>query len=370
MSKMTPSHPIALIAAISVLLLSVAACESRSGPKQETDVLTLGAILPLTGDVASYGIAAQRGIELAVEDLNEAGGIGSRTLRVVYEDDRGNSEEAISAFRKLTTVNRVPVIFGSAASSVTLALCPLANNASVPLVSPISSSPQLTEQGGDYFFRLCPSDNAQARMMAEWLREDRVSKAAVVYVNNSWGQGLRDEFEVQFIAMGGETVFNEAIQENERNLRSHLRVIRSTEAEAVYGITYGREGGALLRQAKEMEFELPIYGADVWGNPELAEAAGEAASGVRIIRPTTFGGPRYEDFTLRFEERFGLKPDVYASYAYDMVFVVAGALESGEAGPEIAAALRATDYEGVTGSVRFDENNDSVGTGFVRTTLP
>jgi len=355
-------------------LLLPTACErgnnAATGSSEGASTIVLGSILPLTGDVASYGRAAQRGIDLAVEEINAKGGIKGRKIKVIYEDDQGKSAPAIAAMQKLVSVDKVPLVFGSAASSVSVALCPIANREKGVLISPISSSKELTDVGGRYFFRTCPSDVVQAHMMADWLKEDGHHKVGVIFVNNSWGQGLKDEFVKRFEAVGETVVAVESCKEGDRDLRTQLSKLSAAAPDAIYGITYGREGGSLLRQAKELGVNVPMYGADVWGSPELVETAQDAASGVKVIVPSKFSGAKYEAFAKKFKEKYGEDADVYASYAYDMAYVVFAALEKAGGGDALREAIAATTYEGVTGQTKFDENGDVVGKGFERKTLP
>ena len=229
---------------------------------QGSAAIQLGAVFPLTGDIASYGIAAKKGIDLAVDEINSRGGVNGRKIQVIYEDDQGQATEAVAAIQKLVSVDKVPVVMGSAASSVTLAMCPIANREKVILISPISSSSDLTKQGGPFFFRVCPSDVVQAKMMAEWFKEDGRSTAGTIFVNNSWGQGLKSEFVADFEASGGKVTAIEACKEGDQDLRAQLSKVKDANPDAIYAITYGREGGALLRQAKELAVDKPIYGAD------------------------------------------------------------------------------------------------------------
>jgi ABC-type branched-subunit amino acid transport system substrate-binding protein len=335
-----------------------------------SNAVKIGAVFPLTGDTASYGHAAQRGIDLGVSEINDDGGIDGRPIQIIYEDDQGQPTTAVNAMRKLISVDAVEVILGSAGSSVTLAMCPLAEESDVVLITPISSSPQLATECGDHFFRVCPSDVMQARLMANWIREENIDRVALLYVNNSWGQGLREEFHSAFTAQGGTIVAQEACNEGERELRSQIARIKETNPDAVYAVTYSREGGAFLRQARELDLSAIIFGADVWGSPELVETAGDAARGVHIITPATFGGERYNEFVRRFREQYQEDPDVYASYAYDMIYIVAGAVEQAKTyGGSIRDVLARTEYEGITGTNRFDEHGDVVGKGFEQRTL-
>ena len=359
--RLTTIATIAVLAAAAFIYL--ASHNTSNGVK-------IGAVFPLTGDVASYGRAAQRGIDLGVAEINAAGGIGGQPIEILYEDDQNQPSTAINALRKLVSVDRVQAVLGSAASSVTLALCPVAKENQVVLVTPISSSPELTTQGGDFFFRVCPSDVLQAKLMAEWLHEEKFSRVALLYVNNSWGQGLRVEFQTAFSTHDGTIIAQEACNEGDLDLRTQISKLKESNPDVVYAITYGREGGAFLRQAQELGLSVPVFGADVWGSSELRETAGDTARGVRIYAPASFSGPRYETFVRQFKERNGEDPDVYAAYAYDMVHIVAQAIRTSESeGITVRDALVDTEYDGVTGMTRFDEHGDVIGKGFERRKL-
>jgi branched-chain amino acid transport system substrate-binding protein len=207
-------------------------------------------------------------------------------------------------------------------------------------------------------------------MMAEWFKEDGHKRAAVVFLNTSWGQGLKDEFVNRHKALGGEIVSIEACNEGDRDLRAQLTKAKASNPDALYGITQGREGGALLRQAKELGFDKPVYGADVWGSPELVETAQDATKGVKIIVPAEYKGAKYQEFAKAFKQRYGEDPDTYAALSYDMAMIVATALAKGDRGEALRKAMSATTYEGITGQTIFDQNGDVVGKGFERKTLP
>lgn len=365
---------LSLILLIAIMIALVALVFLRQNfdenPRaQELAVKKLGAVLPLTGDTASYGLAAKTGIELAVEEVNLGGGAAGGPIEVIFEDDQGLTSRALSGMQKLATVDRVPLVFGAAASSITLALCPVANESKVVLITPISSSQELTSKCGPFFFRVCPSDVLQARMMADWMEKEGRRDVGVIYVNNSWGQGLRAEFRSRFREIGGRIAAEEAIKEGDRDVRGQLTKVAAAHPDSLYAITYGKEGGALLRQARELGLNLPIYGADVWGSPELIQTAGDAAQGVKIIIPAKLDGPNYQKFAASYRKKFGTEPDIYSAYAYDMAKLVALALSKADRGEDLRKALASTFYEGVTGIIEFDNNGDVTGKGFERKVL-
>jgi branched-chain amino acid transport system substrate-binding protein len=146
--------------------------------------------------------------------------------------------------------------------------------------------------------------------------------------------------------------------------------VKDASPDALYAITYGREGGALLRQARELAFNKAIYGADVWGSPELVDTAKEAATGVKIIVPVKFQSEKYQAFAAAYQKRYGEAPDTYASYSYDMMMIVASVLSKQTRGEALRASLSTISVEGVTGLTRFDQNGDVKNKGFERKTLP
>ncbi|MFA4917956.1 MAG: ABC transporter substrate-binding protein [Thermodesulfovibrionales bacterium] len=345
---------VSVIALSGFLLLSCA--------KEKSAEIKLGAVLPLTGDTASYGKNAQNGIDLVVEEINQAGGIGGKKLVVAYEDDKGKANEAINAMNKLITINKVPVIMGSAGSSVTLAMSSVANQNKTVLITPISSSKELTDKGGAYFFRVCPSDAFQSRILADWIWDKGYKTVGMIYVNNSWGQGLKDEFVTRYEKKGGKVVIAEATMEGQKDFKTVISKVMGSKPDALFTPTYGIEGGILLKQLKEMKAKLPVFGADVWSSPELLTSAGNAAEGIYLTLPAKPSGPKYNVFAQKFKAKYGQEPDVYAAYSYDMMQIIALGLKEGNTtGEKMQTYLRAMPaFDGVTGTTKFDEHGDVV----------
>ena len=180
---------VAVLVAIAVVVVFFLS-RDRTGK-----TIRFGAMFPLTGEVASYGQKAKRGIELAVEERNAHGGLLGRQVSVDFQDDRNDNMEAVSIFTRFATIDKVLVVFGSAGSTVTLAIVPLANRYKVVLISPISSSTKLSTQGGPFFFRTVPADDLQAEVLSKWVHETGARRVAIVYTNNSWGLPLADGFQ-------------------------------------------------------------------------------------------------------------------------------------------------------------------------------
>ncbi len=340
-------------------------CDDDQAAKRTT--FRTGAILPLTGDLASYGQRTKNGIELAVDEWNTTHLDGPQ-VQVVYEDNVGKPKDSVNAYQKLRAVQNVPLIFGAASSPETLAIVPIANRDTVVVFSSISSSPELARVGGDYFFRIVPSDSFQAVILADWMQTLSIKKVAVMYLNNSWGVELLKAFEPRFVRDGGSIVATETCDSGNRDFRAQITKMLAAKPDAIWAPTYGKEGGLFLKQLKEAGYTGPVFGGDVWSSPELIEVASNAAEGARFVVAADFSGPEYERFAKAYEEKYGSKPDVYASLAYDMARIVCEGIGQGKrTGPELQKYLASMPpYEGVTGKTQFDQNGDVVGKAFSR----
>lgn len=323
--------------------------------------IILGATFPLTGEVASYGQKAKKGIELALDKINAAGGLLGKQVEVDFQDDKNDKKEAVSIINKFASIDKYPVVFGSAGSGVSLAICPITNKNKIIQISSISSSALLSTQGGDYFFRTVPADDQQAEILAEYVIKSGLKKIALVYTNNSWGKPLAEGFKEKFITSGGEVLVEEGIQENSNDFRTILSKIKQIDGlEAIVSPTYPKEGGVLVRQAKELGLTLKLFGGDNWGSPEFREIAGNAAEGVVYTAPAQRTSTAYDDFANKYEQKYGEAPDVFGAYSYDAFMAIAKAVQQAQSveSEKIRQALLNITFEGVSGKIKFKKNGD------------
>lgn len=336
--------------------------------KREPEVIKIGASLPLTGEIASYGQRAKRGIEIALQEINNKGGINGRKIQVIFEDDRNDPKTAVSIITKFATVDKVPVVIGSAGSTLSLAMAPIANENRIVLLSPISSSRKLTVEGGPYFFRVCPADDAQAKELAKWVLEEGYKKAAIIYTNNSWGKPLAETFKRYFEKRGGKIVVYEGVEEKTTDLRTQLLKVKASGVKAVVSPTYPVEGANLVRQAKEMGLQVKFFGGDPWSSPEFLTAAGDAAEGVFFVDPAEPKGGKFKSFATEYQKRYGEIPDVNAAFGYDALLAIATAMKMAKHidGPSIKEMLHRVSFDGATGRIEFDDNGDIKNPAFNR----
>lgn len=359
----SPAFPVIILIIMSFMMIFSFGCEKKEEPKE----IKIGASLPLTGEVASYGIRAKRGIEIALEEINSEGGITGRKVKVIFEDDKNDPKTGVSIITKFSTVDKLPVVIGSAGSTVTLAMAPIANQNKVVLISPISSSVNLTSKGGPYFFRVCPADDAQAKILADWVLEKGHKKVALIYTNNSWGKPLAESFQKYFETVGGKVVIAEGVEERTTDLRTQLAKIKATKVNVVVSPTYPVEGGNLLKQAKEMGIKAEFYGGDNWDAPEFLTAAGNAANGAFFVDPSEKMGGKFKTFSEKYREKYNEEADINSAFAYDVMTAIFEAMNRGALdGSSIQKMLYNVSFEGASSKIEFDANGDLKSPAFDR----
>lgn len=354
------------------LVVALAVLVGCSSDKRSSSEIIVGATFPLTGEVASYGQKAKKGIELAVDDVNKNGGVLSRKMKVDFQDDQNDKKAAVSIVTKFATIDRVPVIFGSAGSGVTLAVAPIANQNKTLLVSPISSSTELSTKGGKFFFRTVPADDQQAEILANWVAKYGAKRVAVVYTNNAWGKPLADGFAQGFTNQGGKVILSEGVEEGSNDFRTIIAKLKQLpKLDAVVSPTYPKEGGVFVRQMKELDFNVPLFGGDNWGSPEFRKIAGSTANGVYYTAPSESTSPEYKDFAKRYKARFNEDPDIFGACSYDAVTAVCKAFDACKStDPEkVRDALAKVSFAGVSGKIAFRNNGDLKSEAFARMTI-
>jgi len=350
------------------VVLTIFSCSSSKPPKEVT-TYKIGAIFPLTGEVASFGQNCRKGIEIALNERNNAAA-GSQ-IQIIYEDNKGDPKSGVSAMEKLININKVPVVLGGMASSIALAEAPIANRNLVVLMCTFASSPEITN-AGDYVFRIMPSDAYQGLVSADWVNALGYKKVAILYTHNDWGLALKDVFEENFSKLG-KIVHIEGINPEEKDFRSVLTKIKEKQPDAIFMPTYPKEGAILVKQAKELGINAKIFGGDPWANEDFIKGAGDSAESVLYTAPMKYQGQEYQHFAQVYKEKYKEEPDLSASAGYDSIRVIIFAIENLEnekkeiTGQNIKNILYTVmNFPGATGLTTFDENGDVKGKGFAK----
>ena len=354
----------------AVALVIAAATFAPSCSRSKEGTFRIGAALPLTGPVAYYGQSPQKGMAIALDEINGSGGVNGQKVEVIYEDTMGNAKGAVNAFRKLVAVDKPPVVIGAGASIETLSIAKLADESQVVLLSPVSSAAEIRD-AGDYVFRTVPSDALQAVMLAKWVIDAGYRKISVMFLNSSWSTSLKTHFVDEYVRLGGQVLDTESADVDETDFRTQLLKVSRSSPQVVVALLYAKEGGRCLKQARELGITLPFFGGDPWTIKDFLEIGGSAVEGARFTTPAQYDGAEAQAFQKKYLARYGTSPDVYAAHGYDALKLIAEVVRKGAStGPEIKQKLYETrDFQGATGNTTFDDHGDVVSKQFIRMTV-
>ncbi len=350
------------VIALVIVVLIIVNVSSKGGKNSNTASSTpikIGFTGPLTGDVANIGQNAKAAVEIAVGEINSAGGINGRQIEMVYEDDRCAGPEGVKAANKLINVDNVTAILGSVCSPATLSFAPIAEKAQTPVLSYCSTAPKISESG-DYIFRDVPSDLFQAGFAAKYTYNTLGKrKVAIINVNNDWGLGLKKAFSDAFKALGGQVVLEDGDDPTSKDLRTQMAKVKSSGADLLYFAGFPDGTVAGLKEAKTLKLTQTIFGADAWDDNKIWDSLGSSADGVMYTRVGTNSS---DAFKTKMKEKLGNDSIVYCSnYAYDGLKILADAIKT--AGTDRTAVKNALysikHVNGVSSSlIEFDANGD------------
>lgn len=330
-----------------------------------TGPIRVGHYASLTGDTATFGQSTDRGIRMKIDELNAAGGVLGRPLELITEDDRSITEEARTAAQKLLQRDEVVALLGEVASSRSLAAAPEAQRARVPMISPASTNPKVTEVG-DYVFRTCFIDPFQGAVMAKFARETLGAKKVAILLDfkQDYSVGLADYFRETFQEAGGEIVADERYTSGDIEFRAQLTKIRATDPDAIFVPGYYTEVGLISKQARELGIDVPLLGGDGWDSAKTLEIGGKAVEGNYFSNHYAADSdrPQVKEFVKAYREKHGETPDAMAVLGYDAAGILADAMvRAGTTEPaKLRDAIAATkDYAGVSGNISMDDERNA-----------
>ena len=322
----------------------------------------------LTGNQATFGTSTHNAIMLAVDEINGAGGVNGRKIKVQTEDDQSKAEEAANAVTKLIAQNNVVAVLGEVASSSSIAAAPICQNNKIPMITPSSTNPAVTKKG-DYIFRMCFLDDYQGASMARYLRQTLGIKNVAILIDNKsdYSTGLAKYFGDAFTAMGGTIVGTQSFTSGDSDFRAQLTAIRTTKPELIYIPAYYNDVGQIAIQARDLGMNMPLAGGDGWGSPKLIEIGGKALEGCFYSNHYFFGdtNPIVRNFVEKYKQRYSATPDALAALAYDAARVLADAMKRAGGktdGPTLREAIAATKgFAGVTGTINLGPDRNPEG---------
>lgn len=357
-----------ILTAFSVL--SSFACVQKGANSTTTgggDTIKVGVYGDLTGQTSSFGQSTKNGIELAVEEINAAGGVGGKKIQLIIEDDQGRPEQAKTVVQKLISQDKVQAVLGEVASTNSLAAAPVAQEAKIPMITPSSTNPKVT-QVGDYISRVCFIDPFQGAVMAKFAANTLKAKTAAILgdVNSDYSKGLTQFFEEEFSKLGGKVVAKEAYTQTDPDFKGQLTKIRNLNADVLYIPGYYGQVGIIAKQARELDMNMPLLGGDGWDSPELWKLGGVSLKNSYLSNHYSAENPAPEiqNFVKAFKAKFNVEPDSLAALAYDAAKVLADAIKrAGGAsdGAKLKDAINSTkDFAGVTGKITIDATRNAV----------
>ena len=355
---------------VKKLMLVAAMLMLAAGPSFAADAIRIGLMCPLTGKWASEGQDMQQIVSLLVSEVNKAGGINGKQIELIVEDDAGDPRTASLAAQKLASAGVMAVI-GTYGSAVTEASQNIIDEAEIMQIATGSTSVRLTEKGLPLFFRTCPRDDEQGRVASKVIAAKGFKKVAILHDNSAYAKGLADEAKQRILdKKSADIVFFDALVPGERDYSAILTKLRSADPDLFFYPGYYPEAGMLLRQKKEMHWDVPMMGGDAANNTDLVKIAGkDAAKGYFFISPPSahdFDTPEAKDFFSRYKAQYNSLPSsVWSVLAGDAFKVIVAALQAGtDANPEAVAKYLKKDlkeYPGLTGKLGFNEKGDRIG---------
>jgi branched-chain amino acid transport system substrate-binding protein len=343
------------------LMLAATGCERRPGAATNTTGdIVIGMYGSLTGDGASFGQSSREGTELAVDEVNNAGGVlGGRKFRLLVEDDQSKPEEASNAVTKLITQDKVIAVLGEVASRRSLAAAPISQRYQIPMITPSSTNERVT-QVGDYIFRVCFIDPFQGEVLAKFAFNDLKARRVAVLkdIQQDYSVGLTNSIVENFTKLGGEVLDPVSYTTGDADFKAILTQVRSQKPDVIFATGYYPEAAIIARQARELGLMMPILGGDGWVGDALKNGR-EALRNTYISNHYSADNPDplVQNFVKTYRARFNREPDAIAALAYDAVKVLADALTRAQSteGPKLRDALAATDVPGVTGHLKMNE---------------
>jgi branched-chain amino acid transport system substrate-binding protein len=345
-------------------VLALTSCKS-GGDTAESNEIVIGEYGSLTGGTATFGISTRNGIDIAVDEINAAGGVLGKKVRVVVEDDQGKPEEALVAVTKLITKDKVIAVLGEVASGSSRAAAPAAQQNQIPMISPSSTNPNVTKVG-DYIFRVCYIDPFQGYVMAKFAAETMKFKNVAVFrdIKGAYSVGLADVFVEEFKKMGGTIVSDESYSEGDTDFNAQLTSIKSKNPQAIFVPGYYTEVALIARQAKKLGLNAPMMGGDGWDSPKLFEIGGKSLDGSFFSNHSSPDdpSPTIQKFNATYKERFKATPDALAGLGYDSAMVLFEAIKRAGTteGPKLRDAIAQTKgHAGVTGTITLDAERNA-----------
>jgi len=352
----------ALSVAFLLTLVGFAGCQKGGN----ADEIVVGEFASLTGKEATFGISSHQGTQLAVEEVNAAGGVLGKKIKLLTEDNQSKAGESANAVNKLIAKDGAVAILGEVASSRSLEAAPICQQNNVPMISPSSTNPKVTETG-DFIFRVCFIDPFQGTLMANFARKTLKAQKIAVFTDakSDYSKGLAKFFKEGFLKAGGHLVAELDYNGGDKDFKGQLTAIKSAAPDGIFLPGYYTDAALICIQAREVGLTVPIFGGDGWESDKLTEIGQDAVEGTYFSTHYSpdAGGPKGKAFVTAYQKRYnGKLPDAMAALGYDSAMILVDAMKrAGSAEPlKVREALAETrDFDAVTGKFTINKQRDA-----------
>jgi len=342
---------------VTIVLHTITGCNSK---KTKDDNIKIGVILPYTGELATYGNDSKRGIDIAVNEINMAGGIQGKKIEILSGDSKGESKTAVTIMLKNITIDNTKLFIGDISSTVTLSLIPIIEQNKVFLFSPCAATPKLTNISR-YFARNWPSNNAEANSAADFVSKkyNKSKDVIIVYVNNDWGLGLMENFEKRYIDLGGAIKAKLIYNYGEEEFRTLIIKLNTLDPSVIYLAGNQKEMGYFMRQLREINKIIPVVANTSFLEPDCLNIAGKSSEGTIVSTPeyNPFDSTSIKiiSFTNTYSKKYNSIPSLTAANSYDAIFLIKQAIEKeGFDVSKIAGFIRDyKEFSGASGRMNF-----------------
>lgn len=350
----------------ATLLFSACSGEKTTTKEKESETIKIGSMAPLTGPVAIYGISSTNGMKLAVEEINKNGGVLGKQIEFNLLDEKGDTTEAVNTYNKLVDWG-MDIVVGGITSKCALAVAEVAKNDGMPMITPTGTQLNITE-GKENVFRVAFTDPFQGKLLAKLAKEKYNSQAVAVLVNNSsdYSDGVAKEFVKTAKDLGLNVVAVEGYADGDKDFRSQLTKISSKNPDFIFVPDYYEQDGLIAMQTRELGINAQILGSDGWDGvlKVVDNSSYNTIEGVRFSSHYAMDDPdeKVQNFVKKYREKFNEDPSAFSALSYDAVYMAKQAIETSKSTnkEDVVKAIKNINFDGVTGQLTFDENNNPV----------
>uniref|UniRef100_UPI003FED8450 ABC transporter substrate-binding protein n=1 Tax=Fusobacterium mortiferum TaxID=850 RepID=UPI003FED8450 len=355
-----------MLLGLSFLITACGGEKEATSNTKESETIKIGATAPLTGPVAIYGVTATNGSKLAMEEINKNGGILGKQVEFIVLDSKGDSTEAITAYNRLVDEGIVAFI-GDAPSKPTLAIAEVAAQDNMPMVTPTGTQFNITEAGPNVF-RVCFTDPYQGVILANLAKKNLGAKTVAILVNNSsdYSDGVTEAFVKEAERLGLQVVSKEGYADGDKDFRAQLTKVAAANPDVLLVPDYYEQAALISTQAREVGVKATLIGPDGWDG--VAKALDSSSYGA--IENSYFTNhysledksEKVQNFLQAYKAKYNEEPSAFAALSYDAAYLMKAAIEKAGSTDKdaIIKAMKESDFDGVTGHLKFDEKNNPV----------